>query len=362
MNQTAIILEKLTSPSAKLVEVSSSLPVPSLSLAILILPLSIIAAWLINRLLSLYLTTWGKKTPTQLDVGIISAIRHPMFWTITCIGLSLTLSAFHFFSPILPILQKIILSILILLWSQATIKILATILDEFQHAAKKQHHPIEPSILGFLKTIERLALLFLAGLIIFGIWGINLTPFIASAGILAAALSLGAKDAIANFVGGLTVLTDKPFTLGDTVSIQNNHQGKVVEIGLRSTKIQTFDRQRITVPNSIMANEVVVNQTGVDPLSRLEIELTVLPKSNLEKIEATLIKILESHPDVVTEPVPFVRFQDFTNSGIRLKAYAYIDRTNLKAKVKHELIKTIHQPTNQAHIKLAFNPGQNLNL
>lgn len=358
MNQTATILEKLTSPSAKLVEVSSSLPVPSLGLAILILPLSFAVAWLVNRLLSLYLTTWGKKTPTQLDVGIVSAIRHPLFWTITSIGLSLTVSALHFFSPLLPTLQKIILSILILLWSQAAIKILATLLDEFQHAAKKQRHPIEPSILGFLKTLERLAILFLAGLIIFGIWGINLTPFIASASIIAAGLSLGAKDAIANFVGGLTVLTDKPFTLGDTVSIQNNHQGKVIEIGLRSTKIQTFDRQRITVPNSIMANEVVVNQTGVDPLSRLEIELTVLPESNLEKIEASLIKILESHPDVVAEPVPFVRFQDFTATGIRLKAFAYVDRTNLKAKVKHELIKAIHQPIHQKHIKLAFTMNQ----
>jgi MscS family membrane protein len=351
---TAEFFEKLTSPSAKLVDLSQSLPIFSSRSAILIFPSTIIIALLISYILNHWLKRWSQKTSTPLDDVVVAAIDRPIFWTLIAFGLILSLSSLNIFSSSIPIITKILLTFILTIWTRAIIKVSITITDIIQHQAHKQGHGMEKSMLIFLQTVLRITLYAFSFLLVLGVWGVNIAPILASAGILAAALSLGAKDAVANFIGGISVLTDKPFVLGDTVQIQNTHSGKVIDIGLRSTKIQTFDRKLITVPNSIMAGDVVINKTGIEPTARISLKIGVAYDSDLNKVETTLMKLLTDHPDVLDSPAPFIRFQSFADSAIELKAYAYVGSSGLKGKVKHDLVKSIQQQFAKQKIEIPY--------
>ena len=96
----------------------------------------------------------------------------------------------------------------------------------------------------------------------FLIWDINITAWLASAGIIGLAVSFAAKDTLSNIFGGVTIFADKPFKVGDYIILGTGERGMVTMIGVRSTRILTRDDVEITVPNGILATTTIINESG----------------------------------------------------------------------------------------------------
>jgi small-conductance mechanosensitive channel len=119
-------------------------------------------------------------------------------------------------------------------------------------------------VVKWMEPVLRIGLWFLAGFTAFDLLSPSRETFIAAIGSVAIAIGLGAQDLIKNLVGGLVVVADRPYQLGDRVKIGSAY-GEIDHIGLRSTKLTTPDDTRVTIPNSAVLNSEVFNANSGVP-------------------------------------------------------------------------------------------------
>ena len=105
-------------------------------------------------------------------------------------------------------------------------------------------------------------------------WNIPLTSWLASAGVIGIAVGFAAKDTLSNLFAGIFIVADAPYKVGDFVVLDNTTRGQVLEIGMRSTRLLTRDDVEITVPNAVIANSQIVNQTG-GPREKMRVRVKV---------------------------------------------------------------------------------------
>ena len=132
----------------------------------------------------------------------------------------------------------------------------------------------------------------------------NVSSIVVSLGVGSLAVALAAKDTMANMIAGFMIMTDRPFRLGDRILLESGEKGDVYDIGLRSTKILTFDNTLIVVPNQQIINEKVTNLSYPDPQIRVKVEVGVAYGTDLEKAKKILVQICKSHAEVLDNPPP----------------------------------------------------------
>ena len=181
---------------------------------------------------------------------------------------------------------------------------------------------------------------------IFKLWNIDLTPLLAGAGLAGLALAFVAQDSISNILGGVSVFADRAYEIGDYVVVDNKHRGEVIDIGMRSTKIKTRDNVMIVVPNSIMANTIIVNESGIHPELRVRIDIDVAYGADLEKAEKILLDITKKAEYAEKNPLPRVRYRSFGKFSMKLQLLFWIKKPELRGRYVHYVIKDIYKRFN----------------
>ena len=316
---------------------------------------SVILAVVVNFITGTVLKQQLKKTDTEADDEILKLVKTPIFWSIFLGGIYFAIVETHLLSPeYSEILRKTLGSVSFVIWGTALLKITTVVFKEIEQKAKQKGDVNKTDVIPFLETITRLVLAALALVAILNQWNIDLRPLFTSAGIAGLAIAFAAKDVIANLFGGISIFFDKPYKTGDFVYVDNTYRGKVTEIGLRSTKIQTGDNVLLTVPNSVMVTGAVVNETGFDPKIRISIPVGVAYGTDLEKLEKLIIELLDDHPDVLVAPEPFVRFTSFGDSAIMLEVYAVVASPEEMGNVKSKLIKLLNKKFENEGVKIPY--------
>ena len=155
-------------------------------------------------------------------------------------------------------------------------------------------------------------------------WGINISAFLASLGIGGLALALAAKDTIANFFGGIALLADDSLKVGDWVKIKDI-EGIVEDIGLRATKIRTFSKSLINVPNQIVANDAVENfsRRGIRRISfSIGLVYSTSPKQ-MQDILQDIKDMINTHSKISQESIKLINFDEFSDSALNIKVYIF---------------------------------------
>jgi small-conductance mechanosensitive channel len=186
-------------------------------------------------------------------------------------------------------------------------------------------------------------------------WNINVTAWIASAGILGLAISFAAKDTLANLFAGVFILADAPYTLGDFIVLQSGERGEVTHIGIRSTRILTRDDVEITIPNSIMGNVKIINETGgPSEKYRIRIKVGVAYGSDIDKVQSLLSNVAESHPEVCQTPSPRVRFRTFGDSSLDHELLCWVEKPVMRGRVSHALNTEVYRRFLEEGIEIPF--------
>lgn len=182
---------------------------------------------------------------------------------------------------------------------------------------------IDQVLIDFFLKALRIIIVILAGLMILQQWGFDVNGFIAGLGLGGLAFALAAKDAVANIFGGIVIILDKPFTIGDWIYTPSV-EGTVEEISFRSTKVRTFAQALVTVPNSVLANEPITNWTRMGK-RRITFNLGVsygTSRQQLQKCVDRIRDMLETHPNIHRETI-FVHFDQFNDSGLGIFLYFF---------------------------------------
>lgn len=168
---------------------------------------------------------------------------------------------------------------------------------------------VKRTVSSVLINIYTALISFFALLYTLSVWGIDITPLMASAGIVGIVVGLALKDPLENLISGLLLLTDPPFRVGDVVKI-GNIAGEVKEIGLRNTKIVTFDGDLIVMPNSSVLKSTIENLHLPTNIIRTTIKVAVSYESDPKKVKKVLLDIASSDPRILKEPAPQVFFTE----------------------------------------------------
>lgn len=206
-----------------------------------------------------------------------------------------------------------------------------------------------------LKIIQVIVYI-IATVIIISELGYDINGVIAGLGIGGLAITLAAQDTLKNLIGGIVVIFDKPFIVGDWIQTPTI-EGIVDDITFRSTRIRTFKDSIITIPNSTISNEAITNWSQMDK-RRITLNLIAsfnTPLKNICNATNKIEEMLLNHPNVHNTPI-FVKFNEIVDDGQNIYIYFYIDRTDYSSylSIKENINYKIMQILNQEKVELAY--------
>ena len=192
--------------------------------------------------------------------------------------------------------------------------------------AAKTESDIDDQLLPILEVFSKYLIWFIALLLILTEFQIDITPMLAGAGIGALALALAAQELLGNFLGGAIITVDKPFKVGDRIKYEN-YFGDVLEIKARYTRIRTLDLQVVSIPNSKLTSNVILNYALPDIQMKVRIPFSVAYGSDIKKVKQMLLDLaheaIEKTPWVMKDPAPSVYFLEFGESSLNGQLILY---------------------------------------
>lgn len=186
---------------------------------------------------------------------------------------------------------------------------------------------VDPSLSTFLLSFSRAVLWVLLLISIATTMGIQMSSFIAILGAAGLAVGLALQGSLANFAGGVLILLFKPFKVGDTVEAQGT-TGEVEGIDILYTKIRNFDNKLVTLPNGILANNLIVNYSH-KPTRRVDMKVGVAYGTDIKKVRKVILDVLGKDERIHREPAPEVYFGNFGDSSLDLTIRCWADTSNL---------------------------------
>lgn len=169
------------------------------------------------------------------------------------------------------------------------VKLVLILFDKFIKNAKT-----DPIICKILRIAIKSFLLFVAVIIVLGSLGVSVSSLVATLSVVGVALSLAIQGFLSNVFGGIQIISNKPFHIGDYVDA-GGESGVVREVGLFYTKLDTPDNKLIQIPNSAIANANITNYSSA-PNRRVDMTVSASYDDGVETVKAILLQLLQDHP------------------------------------------------------------------
>jgi MscS family membrane protein len=255
--------------------------------------LFILAGYLLgSRLIRRLLLRLIRRTPTEFDDRVMTAVGNNVGWLVVILIFHYSTNRLSFLSAgVKTVLSDIyfvlgLIVVVLLLWK------LLSLADEWYReklVGTERGQGFEPLIVLSVR-VGRILIAVIGLTILLSHFGVDVTAFIAALGIGGLALSLGAKDTIADAIAGLIILIDRPFRIGDRIEIEEvGTWGDVADIGLRTTRIRTRDNRMVIVPNSVIGANQVINYSYPDPRYRIETHVGIAYGTDIETARGVLV-------------------------------------------------------------------------
>ena len=311
--------------------------------------------YLVRKIFGFILKLTG-KTKTELDNYLVMALERPVRLFFAVLGIYLALMYLPLSIETNLLLSKVFRSVLVVLVALG----LYDLAGKYSVFAAEMENLIslkmDKILVPFISKIVKFIIIVLGITVILQEWDYDIDGFIAGLGLGGLAFALAAQQTLSNLFGGIVIITDKPFSIGDWI-LTPSVEGTVEDINFRSTKIRTFAQAIVTVPNSTLANEPVTNWSRMGK-RQITFKLGVTygtPKEKLEKCIAEIKNMLRQHAGIHQETI-FVSFDSFGDSSLDIFLYFFTRTTDWGEflRVKEDVNLKIMSILEKEGVSLAF--------
>ena len=318
-------------------------------IALLFIIFGKIADWIVSAVVG----RLAARSKTDFDDRLIAALHRPIFVTFVLIGLGLASYRLGLGSIPLYVTVGLLQTIGIVIWYGALSTTSGLIIQTV--ARRRESKLVQSGMLSLLQIIIKIALVALAVYFVFLAWDIDVTAWMASAGIVGLALSFAAKDSLSNLFAGVSIVADAPYKTGDFITLDSGQRGIVTHIGLRSTRLLTRDDVEITIPNGIIGNSVITNEAGgPSEKHRIRVAVGVAYGSDMDHVISTLEQVAANNKEICERPEPRVRFRRFGESSLDVELLCWIAQPVDRGRLHHELNLAVYKAFSAEGIQIPF--------
>lgn len=306
----------------------------------------------------------SKHQPSGLLRYILEEkIHSPLAWLILIGFWNFSLDTLNLHDAFTKHVQNIIQAVLIFHLIRLASMGVDAVSRSLEDFVKKTENTLDDQLAPFItKTLKVLVVVF-GILLALQSFGFNVMSLLAGLGLGGLALALAAQDTAANVFGSITIILDRPFQIGDWVKIGDT-EGTIEDVGFRSTRIRTFYKSLVTIPNATMAKEKIDNM-GARPQRRIRHTLGIAygtPVVKIQEFQSKIRALINSRPEVSPHDtdVVFTALGDFSLQ-IRVTAFVQTTDTNLEMKIQEFILLEILKLAESMNIEFAF-PTQTIHL
>lgn len=270
----------------------------------------------------------SKKTPTEILSSIFLAFKKPIQWLFIIIGVYLAAKYFPFFDHKNELFLNLIRVSVIIIITWGLVNLASASSLFFTNLNERYNFRIDEILIPFFSRALKFIIIAISLSVIAQEFDYEVNGFVAGLGLGGLAFSLAAQDALKNLFGGIVIITEKPFTIGDWI-LTPNVEGTVEDINFRSTKVRTFADALVTVPNATLANDPITNWSKMGK-RQITFDIHVAnstPKDTLKSAVKQIDELIRNHPGVHPETI-FVKFNDYSDHGLKIYFYFFTKTTN----------------------------------
>ncbi|MEE8586427.1 MAG: mechanosensitive ion channel family protein, partial [Acidobacteriota bacterium] len=292
----------------------------------------------------------------DLDDQIIARMHKPIFMTALLVGADFALKRVL---PEYPVGQtlthtNIIQTLAVVLWLTVLIRLGSLVLNEMA-GYKGRFSVVQPATLPGFELAFKVAVLGGGFYFFLEAWGLDLSGWMTSAGIVGITIGLAARDSIANLFAGIQILADAPYKIGDYIVLDSGERGKVTKIGLRSTRILTRDDVEVTIPNSAIAAAKITNESGGPWVKyRIRIPIGVSYSSDIDQVRQCLLDVANAEELVCSHPSARVRFRGFSDFSLKFELLCWVEDPELRGRVQDKLNSQLFKAFAKHGIEIPF--------
>ncbi len=284
---------------------------------------------------------------------ILKQISKPFFVFIFFIGLYTALKPLSALSNYIQWIDNFFFVIITLIGAVLISRILKVLMMGWLKVRRGFERP--PGLLN--KAIAAI-IYAIAVIIILGYFKIDITPMVAGVGLGALAIGLALQSTLANFFAGVHLLSDHPITVGDFIELDQDTAGFVQDIGWRSTRIKTWTDNLLIIPNSKLADSIILNYSMPKQDMSFWIPCGVAYESNLEKVEKIALEVAkqiqETTPGAVQDFEPLFRFKEFGDSNINFITILRVEEPMKRFSVRNEFVKALKERFDKEGIEISW--------
>jgi len=297
----------------------------------------------------------AKKTKTNVDDLIIQKTKKPIVLIILLIGVRIAGRQIPITGGMLGILDNTIASVTVLISMWIIISVIDIFIDNWgRNWAKQTKSHVDNNLITLLHKVSKLVVIIVGLLYLLDVWGVSITPLLASLGVVGIAVAFALQTTLGNVFGGMSLIIDRSLRVGDVIQLDPETIGAVVDVGVRSTKIKTFDNELIILPNGKLADMRIKNFAKPDLSARLVISFSVAYGSKIAKVKKVVLDEIKKVKELRSDPEPYIRFLEMGESSLNFKAYMWLDDYKERFMVKDKVNTRIYNTLNKEGISIPF--------
>ncbi|RMD66806.1 mechanosensitive ion channel family protein [Candidatus Pacearchaeota archaeon] len=295
------------------------------------------------------------RTKTKLDDMIYEATTKPLTILATLIALRAALEEISLHSALERNTNLAIYSAIVAIIGYITFVVVDIFLKHsWTIVSTKSKIKIDKALIGIIHSTLKIFVIFFVVLYILDLWGVEILPLLGALGVAGIAVALALQPTLGNMFAGVAMILDRSVRVGDWVVLEDGTWGVIEKVGIRSTKIRSFDNEMLVIPNSKIADSIVRNVSLPEPKVRVVLPFGVAYGSNIDKVKKIVLAEIKKLKHVLDDPKPSVRFLEMGESSLNFKAFFYVDSYENRYATIDEANTRIYNALNKAGISIPF--------